>query len=60
MLISHGIEPRLSLLENNMHPTTLRCTGQDSSCKIRQDCRYNVIGLLIQRLRIYAQAFTIT
>ena len=23
--VSHGIEPRLSLLENNMHPTTLRC-----------------------------------
>ena len=22
--VSHGIEPRLSLLENNMHPTTLR------------------------------------
>ena len=24
-VLSHGIEPRLSLLENNMHPTTLRC-----------------------------------
>ena len=26
--ISHGIEPRLSLLENNMHPTTLRSEMQ--------------------------------
>ena len=25
LFTSHGIEPRLSLLENNMHPTTLRC-----------------------------------
>ena len=41
MLISHGIEPRLSLLENNMHPTTLRCLRVEKALHILAAGVYN-------------------